>query len=100
MYKVVIEFHEETSADELERLAAMADKAFDNRAGKAQNKSDSPYCLSYEGGEADYGCLELGSLALEKQKDFVPYVKSWEWIDEDDPDEYCDILALAKKKVK
>lgn len=39
-----------------------------------------------------YGCLELGMLKLEKQKRFLSYVSAWNWIDEEEPDESCDIL--------
>lgn len=98
MYKSVIEFREWLPADELERLAAVADRAFDNRAGRVCNISSKPYCLSYEGGELDFACLELGMLALKRKKDFLTYVKVWNWIDEEEPEESCDLLELFTKR--
>lgn len=92
MYKVVIEFREDISKETLEALKKRADQAFDNRAGKVQNVSKMPYCLSYEGGEEYFGALDLGALALEKEKDFVACVKSWHWLDDENPDDDCDIL--------
>lgn len=92
MYKVVIEFREDISKETLEALIKRADQAFDNRAGKVQNVSKIPYHLSYEGDEKDLGCIDLGALALEDEEDFVACVKSWHWIDEEHPDENCDIL--------
>lgn len=92
MYKSVIDFREDISKNKLEELIKRAEKAFDNRAGKVQNVSKMPYRLSYEGGEEYFGCLELGMLTLEDEKDFVACVKSWQWIDEEHPGESCDIL--------
>ena len=93
MYKSVIEIRKDINPNLLGQLAEVAERAFNNRAGKVQNASHIPYCFSFEGGEADYGCLELGMLALEKQKDFLSCVKAWTWIDEEEPAENCDILA-------
>ena len=100
MYKSVIDICKEVSQNTLEVLIAKADKAFTNRAGKVQNVSQIPYRLSYEGDEQDFGCLELGMLALEKEKDFLAFVKAWTWIDEDDPNESCDILKEMATPVK
>lgn len=97
MYKNVIKFREGISADELERLAAVADRAFNNRAGRVRNVSSTPYCLSYGGGEPDFACLELGMLTLKKQKDFLAFISSWKWV-EDDPEECCDLLELFTRK--
>lgn len=36
-------------------------------------------------------------LALEKQKDFLPYVSAWKWIDEEEPEESCDILEIMNQ---
>ena len=92
MYRNVIDIHKEVPSDILKVLAMMADRAFDNRAGKVKNVSDCPYRFIYEGDEKDYGCLNLGMLSLYAKKDFVSNVLNWNWIDEDDPDESCDVL--------
>ncbi|MCD8106764.1 MAG: hypothetical protein LUE20_02220 [Oscillospiraceae bacterium] len=92
MYKNVIDIRREVSQEDLQVLMSMADKAFDNRAGKVENSSTSPYRLVYQGGEREYGCLNLGMLSLCGIKGFTVYVSDWNWIDEDEPDESCDVL--------
>lgn len=100
MYRNVIDIRKEVPKDVLKLLVAKADKAFDNRAGRVKNVSDLPYRFIYEGGESQFGCLELGMLALEKQKDFLPYVSAWKWIDEEEPEESCDILEIMNVSVR
>ena len=48
MYRNVIDIHKEVPSDILKVLAMMADRAFDNRAGKVKNVSDCPYRFIYE----------------------------------------------------
>ena len=97
MYKNVIEIRKEVPHDVLKALAKVADHAFNNRAGKVQNVSTSPYRFIYEGGEKEYGCLEVGMLNLKRGPNFLPIVSEWQWID-DDQDECCDLLTLFTKK--
>ncbi len=100
MYKSVIDIRREVPQKLLGKLSMMADRAFNNRAGRVCNVSKQPYRLSFEGGEQDFGCLELGMLALENQKDFLSCVEAWNWIDEEDPGENCDILAEMLNPVR
>lgn len=100
MYKSVIDIRREIPSEKLRILAAMADKAFNNRAGQLKNKSDSLYRLFYEGEESQFGCLQLGMLALEKEDDFLSCVSAWTWIDEEDPEENEDILAEMRTVVR
>ena len=92
MYRNVIDIRKEVPSDVLKTLVVMADTAFNNRAGRVKNVSVSPYRFIYEGDEKDYGCLNLGMLSLYAKMDFVSNVLNWNWIDEDDPDESCDVL--------
>lgn len=100
MYKSIIEIKKETPKDILMVLESLADKAFDNHAGKVRNTSSAPYKFVYEGGEKDFGCLEIGMLNLEEQKTFLSFVSTWNWIDEDEPNESCDILKEMEIPVK
>ena len=60
MYRNVIDIRREVPKDVLKRLVAIADKAFNNRAGKVKNVSTSPYRFIYEGGEkANMGVWKL-----------------------------------------
>ena len=97
MYRNVIDIRREVPKDVLKRLVAIADKAFNNRAGKVKNVSTSPYRFIYEGGESEYGCLEVGMLNLKREAGFLNCVSAWEWVD-DDPNECCDLLKLFTKK--
>ena len=97
MYRNVIDIRREVPKDTLKRLVAIADKAFNNRAGKVKNVSRSPYRFIDEGGESEYGCLEVGMLNLKREADFLNFVSAWEWVD-DDPNECCDLLKLFTKK--
>ena len=92
MYSVVIDIRKDTPQDVLQALEKVMDQAFDNRVGKVENTSDTPYRFIYRGGEEAYGCLNLGMLNLWDKKDFVACVQSWNWIDEEDPDESCDVI--------
>lgn len=97
MYSVVIDVRKDTPQDILRILAGVADKAFDNRAGKVKNTSNAPYRFIYRGSESNYGCLEVGMLNLKRQPNFLLYLEAWNWIDEDDPTENEDILALIRE---
>ena len=97
MYKNVIQIREEVPKEDLSVLSSIAEGAFNNRAGKVENVSDSPYQLVFQGGENDYGCLEIGMLKLKKEATFLEHLSGWQWVDED-PDECCDLLKLFIKK--
>jgi hypothetical protein len=97
LYKNVIDIRTEVPNDVLKVLVTKANAAFNNRAGRVENVSTSPYRFIYEGGENEYACLEVGMLTLKKESDFLSFVSSWQWID-DDPDECCDLLKLFNKE--
>ncbi len=93
MYSSIIEIKKSVTGEDLKKLHQTAEKAFDNRAGKVENSSGDSYLLVFEGGEDQYGCLDLGVLNLGKSRSFVQNAVSWLWI-EDDPGECCDMLKL------
>lgn len=100
MYRNVIDIRREVPNDVLKALVVVADKAFNNRAGSVKNVSPFPYRFVYEGGEGEYGCLNLGMLSLWEKKDFVSHVLKWEWIDEEEPDESCDVMEVLSIPVR
>ena len=79
-------------------LEELANKAFDNRAGKVDNTNDTPYRFIYRGSDSEYACLEVCMLILKKQSNFLPYLEAWNWIDENAPTESTDLLKLFTKK--
>ena len=92
MYKNVIKIRKDVPEEVLKSLSMIAEHAFDNRVGRVQNVSDDPYKLVFQGGEEAYECLNLGMLNLWDNKNFVACVQSWDWIDEYEPDENCDVI--------
>lgn len=93
MYSSIIEIKKNVSGETLDGLHEIAERAFSNRAGSVKNSSQDAHMLVFEGGEEDYGCLDLGVLNLGKSKLFLDNASSWRWV-EDDPGECCDMLKL------
>ena len=100
MYKNVIEIRKDVPGEVLKKLSCIADRAFDNRAGKVSNVSDFPYCFIYEGGEDAYACLEVGMMELWDVYQFMSCVNSWQWVDEEEPGESCDVLKVLAEPVR
>lgn len=100
MYKHIIEIKSTVSEERLKELLNIASRKFDNRAGKVLNVSNEPYLFIFEGGEADYGCMNIGMLDLWDNKDFLSDVKDWNWIDEEEPDESCNVIEELSIPVK
>lgn len=92
MYKTIIEFSKNISNSKALELTEIANRAFDNRAGKVENTSGESHLLVYDGEEKDYGCIHLGILDLHDIEEFREQVKKWDYIDEDNPRECCDVL--------
>jgi len=93
MYKTIIKIRKNLPFNAVNSIQNVAADAFDNRAGKLANISKDPYVLIFEGEEKDYGCLQLGILALDKEKEFMELVTMWDWIDEE-PNENCNVLEV------
>ena len=88
----IIELKKDISPDLLSRLKENIEAAFSNRVGTVKNTGKDPYHLEFAGGEDKFGCLEFGMLCVEEQQDVIPYIEAWNWIDEEYPDESCDML--------
>lgn len=99
MYSSIIEIKKNVSGEALVDLRKIAEKAFSNRAGSVDNSSDDPYRFVFKGDEDKFGCLEVGMLELEGEHDFLRQVNSWQWVDEGDPSENCDILKVLAMPV-
>ena len=72
MQKSVIYFKRTLPEKVIQLLVSISNDAFNNREGKIVGNRESTYCLSYGGDESMYGCLQLGMLELEDNKDFTP----------------------------
>ena len=92
MYRSIIELKKDVSTDLLSKLKERIEAAFSNRVGTVKNTGKDPYHLEFAGGEDKFGCLEFGMLCVEEQQDVIPYIEAWNWIDEECPDESCDML--------
>ena len=92
MYRSIIELKKDISPDLLSQLKEKIEAAFFNRVGTVKNTGKDLYHLEFAGGEDKFGCLEFGMLCVEEQQDVIPYIEAWNWIDEECPDESCDML--------
>ena len=99
MYRSIIEIKRNVPHDLLINLRIVAENAFSNRVGSAKNSSSDPYKFVFKGDEDKFGCLEVGMLELEDKYDFLKQVNSWQWIDDNDPKENCDILKVLAMPV-
>ena len=100
MQKSVIYFKQSLSEKKIDLLVSTANDAFNNREGQIMGIKESPYCLFYGGDESMYGCLQLGMLELEDNKDFLQCVHDWKWIDEEYPEENYNVWRIMEKSLK
>lgn len=100
MYKVIIELKKDISEDVLKKLTEIINAAFDNRGGKVPNANTaSPYRFEFVGDEDMFGCMQLGLLTLKDNKAFWDNVVVWEWVDEDEPEESCNVIKEFREFV-
>ena len=100
MHKSVISFKRTLPEKVIQLLVSISHDAFNNREGKIVGNRESTYCLSYGGDESMYGCLQLGMLELEDNKDFLKCVCDWKWIDEEYPEENYSVWRIMEKSLK
>ena len=94
MYRTIIQFKKNTPPEILRELHEIAESAFNNRAGVLYNVSENPYTLVYEGEFEDMPCLDLGIFDLEDIPQFMKKVIKWDWIDEENEFECCNMLEV------
>ena len=99
MYSSIIEIKKSVTNEMLLNLRKAAERAFSNRAGSVKNSSTDPYRLVFRGGEDKFGCLELGMLELKRENNVLNQIASWQWVDDEDPGENCDILEVLAMPV-
>lgn len=94
MYRTIIKLKKDIAPEQLPMLTKTVVDNFNNRAGKVENHSNDPYEFVFEGeGEPAFECLDLG-VAMLARTQFLDYVSSWDWVDEEEPFENCDIYQL------
>ena len=77
MQKSVIFFKQSLPEKVVTLLVSIANEAFNNREGQITGIRESSHCLSFGGDENLYGCLQLGMLELEDNKEFLMCVRDW-----------------------
>lgn len=100
MYSSIIEIKKNIKGEALEQLRKTAEKAFDNRAGKVANSSDDTYKFIFKGDENAYPCLDLGTAFLARESGFLGQVISWWWLDDEEPNDNCDVLEAYAEPVR
>ena len=72
---------------------------FNNREGQITGIRESSHCLSFGGDENLYGCLQLGMLELEDNKEFLKCVRDWKWVDEEYPEENYNVWRIMARSL-
>lgn len=94
MYKTIIKIKRSTPPAKLKMINAIIRGLFNNYAGQVKNSSRNPYVLTFKGGDPEWACLNLGTLALEDVPGLLDYISSCWWIDEENPEESSDVLKV------
>ena len=63
MYKTIIKIKRSTPPAKLKMINAILRGLFNNYAGQVKNSSRNPYVLTFKGGDPEWACLNLGTLA-------------------------------------
>ena len=89
MQKSVIFFKQSLPEKVVTLLVSIANEAFNNREGQITGIRESSHCLSFGGDENLYGCLQLGMLELEDNKEF----------DEEYPEENYNVWRIMARSL-
>ena len=92
MYSMVIEINKNMPVDVLGQLKCIVENAFLNRGGNVKNTSKDNTKFEFKANEKERGCLDLGLVALVNNNLFMSNVDTWKWIDDENPDESCNVL--------
>jgi len=87
MQKSVIFFKQSLPEKVMTLLVSIANEAFNNREGQIT------------GDENLYGCLQLGMLELEDNKEFLKCVRDWKWVDEEYPEENYNVWRIMARSL-
>jgi len=97
MYRTIIKLKREIAPEQLKTLTRTVIDNFNNRSGKLENHSEDPYEFIFEGdGESAFECIQLAIAEL-TEPEFMIFVKAWDWIDEEDPDDCGSVIDSYKK---
>ena len=99
MQKSVIFFKQSLPEKVVTLLVSIANEAFNNREGQIMGIRESSHWLSFGGDENLYGCLQLGMLELEDNKEFLMCVRDWKWVDEEYPEENYNVWRIMARSL-
>jgi len=88
IYQTIITLKQNLNPLEIEKANQVFSQAFNNRAGKLENKSNDKYQLLFEDTEF-FGALSIGEIAVYKSN-LGDYIDKWTSIDPYEPSESCD----------
>lgn len=97
MYRTFIKIKKDIAPEQLPILTKTIIDNFNNRAGRVENLSTNPYEFVFEGeGEPAFECIQLAIAEL-TEPEFMTFVKAWDWIDDEDPDDCCSVINSYNK---
>ncbi len=100
MFRTIIRLKDGIPAELLSELTKIINGAFVNRCGELYNISTNPTEFIFESDDPNHACLDIGIFILDDTTNFLGYVSSWDWIDEEIPEESCDVLEVLNTPIK
>ena len=97
MYRTIIRLKKDIAPEQLHKRTERIIDNFNNRAGNLENHSNNSLEFIFEGeNEQSFNCIQLAIAEL-IDPGFMDFVYSWDWIDEEDPDDCCSVIDSYKK---
>ncbi len=94
MFRTIIRLKDGIPAELLSELTKIIEGAFVNRCGELYNISTNPTEFIFESDDPNHACLDIGMFTLKRTTNFLSYVSSWDWIDEEFEGECCSMLEI------
>ena len=92
MYRTIITLKQNLNSTEIEHAHQVFTEAFNNHAGKLENKSTDKYQLLFEDNEF-FGAMSVGELVV-YDSNLENYIEKWTSFDPYQPSECCDDVWL------
>ncbi len=100
MSRTIIRLKDGIASELLSELTKIIEGAFVNRCGKLYNISTNPTEFIFESDDPNTACLDIGMNILIDTTNFLKFVSSWDWIDEESPDECCSMLEVIQRHTR
>ena len=100
MYETTIKLKDNINHDDYRILKQDIEKAFSNRIGTIINSSNETNVFRFKGDENSFPILDIGLINLKRNTLFWKWVSEWNWIDDEDISENCNLVDVFTKPLK